>query len=54
MERAAAEHIEQHVDRKTLAQEGIDEERGMPLPVVADGHIFAFEPLGWADFGTSE
>ena len=49
MERAVAKHIEQHDDRKALAQGWNDEERSMPLPVLADGNAFAFEPLQQAE-----
>ena len=50
MERAVAEHIEQHDDRKALARRGNDdEERSTPLPVVADGNPFAFELLDQAE-----
>ena len=44
-ERAVAEHIEQHYDRKALAQGLADELRSMPLLVVTDGNPFAFELL---------
>ena len=42
MERAVAEHIEHHDNRKVLARGMTVEELSMPLPIVAEGKRIRF------------